>query len=220
MMTVDIGRGDRQLLDQQGVTLQALVRDQRFDCQVQLVREHWASVRRLWLDSAIPSGTTRIKSDLPEDFLLGVGMPGIADIKPTDDGRFEFTEDGLTALIIPAYDTIPGNLDANPEAHVEHLNDLIAVDLDRPERFWRRRGEALVLGAAFLEIAGQELEPVPVFKTPMSWIRSGGAGIAILDWSWVPELLLGHELIAEDLELGAQLDTALKPEIWVMEAAA
>ena len=69
MMTVDIGRGDRQLLDQQGVTLQALVRDQRFDCQVQLVREHWASVRRLWLDSATPPGATRIRSDLPDDFL-------------------------------------------------------------------------------------------------------------------------------------------------------
>ncbi len=84
----DIGCGDRQLLDQQGVTLQALVRDQRFDCQVQLVRDHWASVRRLWLNSAVPSGTTRIRSDLPDDFLLGCGMPGIASIKPTDDGRF------------------------------------------------------------------------------------------------------------------------------------
>ncbi len=53
------------------VTLQALVRDQRFDCQVQLVREHWTSVRRLWLDSAVPPGATRIRSDLPDDFLLG-----------------------------------------------------------------------------------------------------------------------------------------------------
>ena len=202
------------------VTLQALVRDQRFDCQIQLVREHWTSVRRLWLDSAVPSGTTRITSDLPADFLLGCGMPGIADIKPTDDGHFEFTEDGLTAVVIPAYDTIPGNLGANPERHVEHLLDLVAVDLDHPDRFWRRRGEALVLGSAYLDIAGQEGEPIPVFKTPMSWLQAAGAGVVVLDWDWAQDLLLGHELIAENLDLGDVLEGALKPTIWIRRAAA
>ncbi len=203
-----------------GVTLQALVRDQRFDCQIELVREHWTSVRRLWLNSTVPSGTTRIRSDLPDDFLLGCGMPGIASIKYTNDGRFEFTKDGLTAVVIPAYDTIPGNLDANPEQHVGHLVDLVAVDLDHPDRFWRRRGEALVLGSAYLDIAGQEGEPVPVFRNPMSWLRSGGAGVCILDWDWARGLLLDLELIAEDLDLGDRLAAALKPAIWVGRAAA
>ncbi len=140
------------------VTLQALVRDQRFDCQIQLVREHWTSVRRLWLNSAVPSDAARIRSDLPDDFLLGCGMPGIASIKPARDGLFEFAQGAVTSVttvIIPCYDTIPGMLDANAETHVEHLVDLVAVDLDHPDRFWRRRGKALVLGAAYLEIAGQ-----------------------------------------------------------------
>ena len=83
-------------------------------------------------------------------------MPGLADIRPIRDGRFEFAEGGLTAIILPAYDCIPGMLDANPERHVEHLVDLVAVDLDHPDRYWRRRGKALVLGAALLEIASQE----------------------------------------------------------------
>ncbi len=202
------------------VTLERLARDQRFDRQIALVREHWAPVRRLWLDSAIPSGTTRIKSDLPDDFLLGCGMPGIASIKDTNDGQFEFTKDGLTTVIIPAYDTIPGMLDANAERHVEHLVDLVAVDLDHPDHFWRRRGEALVLGSAYLDIAGQEGEPVPVFRNPMSWLRSGGVGVCILDWDYAWDLLLGAELIAEDVDTGNRLEAALKPEIWVMEAAA
>ncbi len=123
-------------------------------------------------------------------------------------------------MIIPAYDTIPGNLDANPEAHLEHLVDLVAVDGDHPDRFWRRRGEALVLGSAFLEIACHEGAPVAVFRNPMSWLRSGGAGVVVLDWEWVPDLLLGFDLIAEDVELGNWLDAALRPGIWVMEAAA
>ncbi len=146
------------------VTLEVLASDQHFDRQLALVREHWTSVRCLWLDSA---GAARLGPDLLSDFLLGCGMPGIASIKPPDVGGFNFAEDGLTTVVIPAYDTIPGNLDANAEAHVEHLVDLIAVDLDRPDRFWRRRGDALVLGSAYLEIAGHEGEPVPVFKTPI-----------------------------------------------------
>ena len=94
------------------------------------------------------------------------------------------------------------------------------LDVDRPDRFWRRRGEALVLGAAYLEIARQECEPVSVFKNPISWLRSGGAGITILDWSMTRDLLLDRELIAENVELGTRLAAVLKPEIWVMGAAA
>ena len=123
-------------------------------------------------------------------------------------------------MIIPAYDVIPGSLDATPAAHVEHLVDLVAVDVDRSDRFWRRRGEAVVLGNAFLEIAGQECEPVPVFKNPISWLRSGGAGIAILDWTWARDLLLVHEVIAEDLDLGDRLAAALEPKIWIRRAVA
>lgn len=60
----------------------------------------------------------------------------------------------------------------------------------------------------------------PFKRNPLSWLRSGGGGITILDWSWVPDLLLGHELIAEDLDLGTRLEAALKPEIWVRGVAA
>jgi len=183
------------------------------------VREHWVSVRRLWLDSAVPAAVVRIRSHLHEDFLLGCGMPGIASIKPARYGGFEFAEGAVSSIIIPCYDTIPGNLDANLERHVEHLVDLVAVDVDHSDRFWRRRGEALVLGSAFLEIAGQEGEAITVFRNPMSWLRSGGAGVVVLDWDWACDLLLGFDLIAEDVELGNRLEGALRPEIWIRAAA-
>ena len=201
------------------MTLEVLASDQHFDRQLALVREHWAAVRHLWLNSAVPAAVVRIRSHLHEDFLLGCGMPGIASIKPTDDGRFAFAEAGVTAVIVPCYDTIPGILDANPERHVEHLIDLVAVDLDHPDRYWRRRGEGLVLGAAYLEVADGALEPVPVFKNPMSWLRAAGSGVCVLDWDWARDLLLDHELIAEGLELGAALEDALKPVIFIKEIA-
>ena len=197
------------------------LREHRLDRQIELVREHWRAVSYLWLEEVdVSARLRRLRANLPKDFILGAGMPGLASIKPTHDGRFEFTEDGLTALVIPCYDTIPGNLDANAAAHVEHLVDLVAVDLDHPERCWRRRGDAVVLGNAYLEIAGQECQPITVFKTPLSWLRAGGAGICILDWDYARDLLLDHELIAEDLDLGVALEGALKPTIWIRRAAA
>ena len=199
--------------------METLAEAERFDHQLALVREHWAAVRHLWLDDPDAAGARALRASLPEEFYVGAGMPGRADIKPTRAGRFEFAEDGRPAAIVPAYDGLPGLLDANPEAHVEHLVDLVAVDLDRPDRYWRRRGEALVLGAAYLDIAGHEGEPVPVFRNPMTWLRSGGAGVVVLDWDWACDLLLGFDLIAEDVQLGNQLDAALKPEIWIRAAA-
>ena len=191
-----------------------------FDRQLALVRQYWTAVRHLWLDNPDVLAARKLRSELPEEFYIGAGMPGLAPIRPTRDGRFECVDDGLTAVVIPCYDTIPGILDANAERHVEHLVDLVAVDVDHPDRFWRRRGDALVLGAAFLEIAGQEGEPITVFKTPLSWRGSGGAGVAILDWAWAPDLLLGFDLLAEDLDLGERLDAALRPTIWIGRAAA
>ncbi len=200
--------------------LEALARDRHFDRQIDLVRQHWASVRHLWLDDPDVAGARKLRAAVVEEFYIGAGMPGLATVKLTGAGRFDFADSGPTAVIIPAYDTIPGLLDANPERHVEHLVDLVAVDPDRPERHWRRRGEAVVLGAAFLEIANHEGEPVPVFGTPLSWLRSGGAGVCILDWSWARNLLLDLEIVAEDLDLGERLEAVLRPNILIRGAAA
>ena len=198
--------------------IEQMVAEAHANRQLALVREHWASVRRLWL-APDALKVARLGPDLPPDFWIGCGMPGIGSVTALGD-RFEFADTGLTAVVIPAYDCLPSLLDATPERHVEHLVDLVAVDLDHPDRFWRRRGEAVVLGSAYLEIAAQELAPVPVFRNPLTWLKSGGAGIVVLDWNYAWDLLLGHELIAEDIEIGNHLEAALAPEIWVMGAAA
>ena len=75
-------------------------------------------------------------------------------------------------------------------------------------------------GNAYLEIAGETRVPVPVFRNPLSWLQSGGNGVVVLDWDWTRDLLLDHELVAEDLDLGAALEEALEPHIWIREAAA
>ena len=198
--------------------VEQMVAEGRVDRQLALVREHWSAVRHLWLGEADPLRAARLDG-LPPDFWFGAGMPGLATISVARCDTFEFAEGGRPAIIVPAYDCIPGMLDANPELHVEELRDLIAVDLDHPDRFWRRRGDAVVLGTAFLEIAGETCAPVPVFRTPISWLRAAGAGICILDWNYAKDLLIDRELIAEDVEIGTCLEAALAPSILVMEAA-
>jgi len=197
-----------------------MVAEGRHDRQVALLGEHLASVRRLWVDTPNPLQAARLGPDIAPDFWFGTGLPGIATVRPTDVGKFDFASAKAEVVIIPVYDCIPGTLDANLERHVEHLVDLVAVDIDHPDRFQRRRGHAPVLGSAYLEIAGDEGAPVPVFRNPLTWLQSGGNGVVVLEWDYARDLLLDHELVAEDLDLGAALEDALKADIWIMEAAA
>lgn len=193
--------------------LQDGLREHRLESQLKLVGEHWSSVRRLWLGTSPPPG--ELLGGLPNDFWTGVGMPGLANVQTTGNDRFEFAKDGLTAIIFPAYNTIPGLVVASAEGQVEELRDLVAVDLDHPDRFWRRRGDALVLGNAVLEIAAQEGAPVPVFRNPLSWFQAGGDGVVVLDWDYARDLLTGLDLVAENLALGERLETAIRPDIWI-----
>ena len=83
------------------------------------------------------------------------------------------------------------------------LGEVLAVD-----KFWR---DTSIL---------QENTEQFIFRNPLTWLWSGGVGVVVLDWTWARDLLLGFDVIAEDVELGNRLDAALKPEIWVMETAA
>ena len=114
--------------------VEMMVAEGRAEHQIALVREHWASVRHLWIDTPEPLRAALLDG-LPPDFWFGAGMPGLATVTERCH-RFEFAKTGRKALIIPAYHVIPGTLDANPAAHVEHLVDLVAVDVDHrpPER--------------------------------------------------------------------------------------
>ena len=106
-------------------TLEDMAAEERFASQLELVREHWAAVRRLWLNDSDLDPAGNIRSDLPPEFWIGAGMPGSANVRHTEKGLFEFAEDGQPAIIVPCYDGLPFILDANPERHIEQLIDLV-----------------------------------------------------------------------------------------------
>ncbi len=93
--------------------IEKMVAEGRTDRQIALVREHWTAARHLWLDTPDPLRVARLGDDLAPDFWIGTGLPGLASIKLTAGGKFEFAENGLTAIIVPCYDCIPAMVDAS-----------------------------------------------------------------------------------------------------------
>jgi len=68
------------------------------------------------------------------------------------------------------------------------LFDLVAFKLENPTRWWRRLGVADILGNA----ASFTVEPKTLHPTPLDWLRAGGTGLVVLDWSRDPvDLLIG-----------------------------
>lgn len=85
--------------------------------------------------------------------------------------------DGIGALIVPAIEAL-------------HLVDLVAVSLETgaPRT---RYGIAEYVGANAILHRSAEGEPVPVFEDALSWLRGGGDGIFIVDWTAIHTHLRG-----------------------------
>ena len=112
---------------------------------------------------------------------------GVARIVTTSDGLFEPHEDGEHALIVP---------EGVPEWPAwDEIYDLIAFKPDDPARWWRRRGDANLLGAS--NMTNWRLAPLCIHETPLSWLQAGADGICVINWGLDP---LAHLVGAGHLE--------------------
>jgi hypothetical protein len=57
--------------------------------------------------------------------------------------------------------------------------DVVAVALSRPDRFGTRKGQAGLLGEAYL--SSNSDEPCPLFRNPLEWLAHEGRGVCILN---------------------------------------
>ncbi len=122
-------------------------------------------------------------------------MVGMAPIEAHRGGLFDITDDGDLAVLLPV-----GEWDGLNWV----LDDIVAFYLDRPDRWWRRRGDADVLGT----VNGFEIEPRRLHKTPLDWLKSEGAGVCILDHRRDPlDLLLGAGPLVADQSIQTKLRT-------------
>ena len=181
-----------------------------------LFGEYAAAVRRIdgrHLDRLISLGA-------PWGFWDNCGAPGVASIRTLGEGRFEFAENGRSAAVLPVYDSETPAW-APLEQRFEGLLDLLAFDPGEPDRWWLRRGQAVLLGSIYLPLVLEEGCALPIYSNPMSWLQADGEGLMILDWKMAPALLLDvGEFLVQDVVTGDRIEATMAPAVWVKESAA
>jgi hypothetical protein len=143
------------------------------------------------------------------------GIIGAAHVRPGSDGLYEPTEgDGIRAWTFPT--ALVGEL------HEPEIEDLLAVAMDRPDRWRLRLGEGEMLGQHEIErrrfgcarrwhrdlLDGPTDDPLHVWRSPLAWLRAGARGVCVLRWTagaiddlgsiWSP-------IAAEDVEHGVEI---------------
>ena len=156
----------------------------------------------------------------PWGFWDNCGAPGVASIRALGEGRFDLSENGCSVVILPVYDSETPAW-APLERRFDGLLDLLAFEPTRPDCWWLRRGQAVLLGSIYLPLVLDEGCALPLYSNPLNWLRADGEGVVVLDWEMAPALLCDvGEFLVEDVATGNRIEAALRPEIWVMENAA
>src|SRR5262249_52139118 len=130
---------------------------------------------------------------------------------------YQPSDDGHLALIVPVRAAAHGPEVDNPDEFLRFgdIIDLICWRFESPMRWALRGGSATWLGA----IGPQQLDPdpVPIGRTPLRWLQSGGKGICLLSSNRLDRqqlLLQVRHLVAEDIAHGRELRGELQRPLW------
>lgn len=88
------------------------------------------------------------------------------------------------------------------------LLDFVCFDPAQPSRYRTIYGHGAMLGEEAFAEARIYHQPLPVYRTPMGWLQSGGAGACILDPIRFGIAVVGYpalEIVGEDLDHGRAL---------------
>jgi hypothetical protein len=124
-------------------------------------------------------------------------MVGMAPIETHRGGLFDIVDDGDLAVLVPAGEHDGLNW---------QLHDIVAFHLDKPERWWRQRGVADVLG----RVDGFSVEPRRLHRHPLDWLKDAGHGLCVLNWKLDPvDLLMGAGRLVADQHIAKKLRAAV-----------
>jgi hypothetical protein len=140
-----------------------------------------------------------------ESIAAHAGVLAIVPCRFVGNGRFELDEEGEAGVVVE----VLGDDAAT-------TIDLCAWPVDRPDKSATTIGAADALGIANVDNPASWAcgrRAMPVWKTPLAWLRSGCAGVVILDHRLVSYWLaraLGP-IAVEDVEHGRQIRAMLSP---------
>jgi len=142
---------------------------------------------------------------VPEYLLYGgASHVGVTRAELSDEGTYQPFDAGVQVLVSPV--GIQG------EDGWDVIVDLVAFRARDPSRWWYRTGVGRLLNPEGVRRAEHFGAILPVWSSPMSWLRSGAQGVVILDWSvHLPFWLSGVQAVAcENRALAVRLQAALK----------
>jgi len=181
---------------------QHLARQHPSPKQSTLAREHWRALR-----------STRVE-DLAALTAAGVGWSAITDAVPAwakirvDAAAFEFNDCGGEAFVLPVRTdspTTPESIEPLASVRESWIVDLVAFHPRHPARWALLYGSAEWIGA--IEPQYLDPEPVPVWRSPLSWLRADCRGLVLLGdrASQYRILTLLNSIVAEDERHAAEL---------------
>lgn len=108
---------------------------------------------------------------------------GLASAKVLTSGRCRYPEPrGLPAIILPVFAGGAPHWRDNPQVE-PLLLDLIALRESEPDWWWYRDGslDSLMLGKDALAVAHTQDIPLPLYRSPLAWLRGGIHGALFFD---------------------------------------
>jgi len=165
------------------------------------------------LDAEFASAVTRLHDDSHVPGLLSQGIPrsaiygvrplvGVAAVEIDNHGWFQFAEHGELALIIA--DGVPGLIGW------ESIDEVVAIRPETQGQWWRATAAVQVFGHGkntdLIDYKTTLGERIRLYESPHSWLRGGGGGLVILDWTLDPrDHFEGIKLECETPALAAEV---------------
>lgn len=147
-------------------------------------------------------------------------LVGLVNLAVVENGLYQPGDHGELAYVIPL-------CDGQPSRQLGTIQDLLAFRPGQPDQWWLRYGIGVLLNPALPDWC-TTLEPVPLqlFSDPLSWLRAGGQGCVICDWSaHLPTYLRGlQDIVCDTSELAARVHSKFEgygptPRIHVTQEA-
>ena len=106
------------------------------------------------------------------------------------------SHEGTPVLVVPLGDRAPHDMS------LESLDDLLAFEPDKPERWYWLHGGVPILTPEALDKARHFEEPVRLHSTPLAWLKADCEGAVVLDWDSIcAPMWFGQLQILADTEV-------------------
>jgi hypothetical protein len=175
------------------------------------------------VDQVKPADQERLEqAGVSRQFLYrGAVRVGTVEAMTHTDGYYEPFSLGRRLYVVPAI-PLCSIFDPEFDGNAPPIGDLIAFDLAEPNRFWVRTGAASFINPYAFAHASLYRVPLPVWSSPLAWLRAGGDGVVILDDTAHLPLWFGGlvAIQADSVELGRKIKARMAqqsklPEIMV-----